>query len=145
MGVNAAKNNRPARKITVQAVGAFLFSVPLPVEIRRWRHLLPLGTDDQRVYANGERPGGSRPFNEEHKSIEGASDRHRQISNSICVPVTVQRRQPHNDRSLRQRKSATNRKPLKTVALTMETDRRLWYNIMKKFEERLFFKEYQLK
>ena len=33
----------------------------------------------------------------------------------------------------------------KTVALTMETDSRLWYNIMKKFEERLFFKEYQLK
>ena len=33
----------------------------------------------------------------------------------------------------------------KTVALTMETDSGLWYNIMKKFEERLFFKEYQLK
>ena len=63
-----------AREITVQAVGAFLFSVPLPVEIRRWRHLLPLGTDDRRVYANGERPGGSRPFSEGHKFR--ASDRH---------------------------------------------------------------------
>jgi len=46
---------------SVQAAGAFLFSVPLPVKECGWWHLLPLGADNQRLYTDSKRPGaGSR-------------------------------------------------------------------------------------
>jgi len=48
VGVNAANNNNLARKITVQAEGAFLFFVPLPLPKSKWRHLLPLGAEIPR-------------------------------------------------------------------------------------------------
>ena len=60
VGVNVAKDQRPARKIYRSSRRRVLYFPCLyHLQYCRWRHLLPLGADNRRVSATGERRRGT--------------------------------------------------------------------------------------